>query len=72
MAQTVFGLTRDNGDGSGSIVWFRNKEIVDKVLDSDQYEDFYANEGSPAMTLTFPDDLDLTECGFRFSDDHYG
>jgi len=73
MAQTVYGLTRDNGDGSTGIVWFRNKDTVDRILDNNGgiHEEFYGNEGS-ATELTFPDDLDLVQCGFRFSDDHYG
>jgi hypothetical protein len=78
MAQTVYGLTRDNGDGSNGMCWFRNKEIVDRILDEDDsipgwvMEPFYGNEGMVNMTLTFPDDLDLVQCGFRFSDDQYG
>jgi len=75
MTQKVYGLTRDNGDGSGSIIWFRDKEVVDRILDEDSelegwvQEAFYANEGSPAVELTFPDDLDLNSVGFRFRDD---
>jgi hypothetical protein len=29
----------------------------------------YANEGRPSMVLTFPADLDLEKCGFRFDDE---
>lgn len=71
MKQIVYGLNKDNGDGSGSILFFRDRTVVDRLLDVDQHEEFYANEGSPAITLTFPADLDLTACGFRFSDNHY-
>lgn len=66
--QTVYALLEDNGDGSSSIHWFRDKEIVDALLESDDVEDWCQNEGIPAETLTFPDDLDLKECGFRFVD----
>jgi hypothetical protein len=53
MAQIIYGLTQDNGDGSSSIRWFKNKDDVDKVLEQ---EEFYANESEPAETLTFPDE----------------
>lgn len=71
MKQVVYGLNKDNGDGSGSVLFFRDRALVDRLLDVDQYEEFYSNEGSPAITLTFPADLDLVACGFRFSDQHY-
>lgn len=73
MAQVIYGLTRDHGDGSTGMVWFQNKTTVDKILDNDHgdYEEFYGNEGSANVELTFPDDLDLKACGFRFSDDQY-
>lgn len=65
--QIVFGLISDNGDGSSSLRWLRNADIVDALLED---EDFYQNEGSP-MRFEFPDDLDLKACGFSFDDDHY-
>ena len=67
--QTVYGLSSDNGDGSSSIHWFRDKATVDALLDEDSStwkEQYWANEGSAAVTLTFPDDLDLLACGFDF------
>ena len=67
----IYGLMSDNGDGSSSIHWFRNKAIVDNILDDDYDPDWACNEGSPAETLTFPDDLNLEECGFVFSDDDF-
>lgn len=72
--QTVYGLMSDNGDGSGSINWFINKDLVDALLsydDNDMLECFYQNEGYPAETLHFPDSLNLEQCGFGFSDDNY-
>ena len=69
--QTIYALLKDNGDGSSSIHWFRDKEIVDALLESDDVEDWYQNEGIPAETLTLPDDLDLWACGFRFDDSDY-
>lgn len=69
MTQKVYGITSDNGDGSSSIHWFRSQEKVDALLaDDDQCETYGMNEGY-AEELTFPDDLNLETCGFRFSDD---
>ena len=67
--QTIYGLTADYGDGSNGIRWFKDKDVVDHLLgdDSSDLETYYGNEGHPACTLTFPDDLDLVACGFRFS-----
>jgi len=72
MTQTIYGLTQDYGDGSAGMRWYRNKATVDAKLDEsspDWDESFYANEGRPSMVLTFPADLDLEKCGFRFDDE---
>ena len=71
MAQVIYGIIADHGDGSSGMRWFRNKETVDELLDDDspEVEVYGANEGSPAETLTFPDDFDLEKAGFYFSDD---
>lgn len=71
MTQQVYGLTRDLGDGTSCISWFRDKAIVDRITsgnDEDFLEEFTMNEGI-SETLTFPDGLDLEACGFSFSDD---
>ena len=71
MAQVVFGLTVDSGDGSSHIQWFRDEAVAQRLLDSDDGVDlemYGANEGCFSEVLTFPDDLDLEACGFRFSD----
>ena len=62
MAQVLYGLIRDNGDGSSRIEWHTNKEKVDALLDEDEY---FANESSPSVNLTLPDGLDLKAAGFR-------
>ena len=70
--QKIYGLTSDNGDGSCSVCWFRDKSKVDRLLDTDDElwaEQFNQNEGGPAERLEFPDGLDLEACGFSFSDD---
>ena len=74
MTQTVYGLVQDYGDGSSGMRWYRNKDLVDKILDDDDPDwgdSFYGNEGVPSMELSFPDDLDLEACGFRFDDEDH-
>lgn len=66
MTQTIYGLVQDYGDGSSGMRWYRNKDLVDALLDDD--ESMYGNEGIPNMILTFPADLDLEACGFYFDD----
>ena len=72
MTQVIYGLTQDYGDGSAGMRWYRNKATVDAKLDEsspDWDESMYGNEGVPSMVLTFPADLDLEKCGFRFDDE---
>ena len=71
MTQIVYGLTVEHGDGSNGIRWFLDKEKVDYILDNEDgdFEQYYANVGSPAVELTFPGTLDLAACGFDFHDD---
>lgn len=66
--QKIYGLIADCGDGSAVMCWFRELDDVNYLLDEDNgHEQFWsANEGSPAEVLTFPADLDLVKCGFRF------
>jgi len=73
MAQTIYGVTSDGGDGSSSIHWFKNLELLDRLLDpsDDKWcEAYNMNEGY-AEVLTFPDDLDLEACGFSFNDNDF-
>lgn len=70
--QTIYGLIKNNGDGGCSIVWLKNREIAEKLLQSEYYfEDFAYNEGEISQTLTFPDLLDLENCNFNFVDQYY-
>jgi hypothetical protein len=64
MTQTIYGLIADHGDGSSGMHWFRDKALIDEILEDD--ERYYANEGVPAEVLTFPKELNLEECGFEF------
>jgi len=63
----LYGLIADNGDGSNSINWYTNKTLVDHLLKNDEI--YYGNEGTPAATLSFPDDLNLNELGILYIDD---
>ena len=72
MTQTIYGLTQDYGDGSAGMRWYRSEARVEALLDPrspDWDESMYGNEGTPSMVLTFPADLDLEKCGFRFDDE---
>lgn len=77
--QKVYGLVSDNGDGSSSVHWFKDESIVNILLGNtpnnsivpieDYIIDGYnMNEGSPAETFEFPDELDLVKAGFRFQE----
>jgi len=68
MKQTIYGIMRDNGDGSCSLEWFRNRDTVDRLLEDD---DYWPNNGLVTEALTFPASLDLDACGFTFSDDAF-
>lgn len=70
--QTVYGIMRDQGDGSAVILWFQNGALARHLVESDDYcESFWANEGCISETFTFPADLDLKTCGFSFDDKQY-
>ncbi|UKL15008.1 hypothetical protein hairong_103 [Pseudomonas phage hairong] len=62
MAQLVYAFVCNNGDGSGSIRYTRDVELLAKLEEIDP-EGYGGNEGV-ADVLTFPDDLDLEEVGF--------
>ena len=70
MTQTIYGLISDNGDGSSSMRWYRTQSEVDHMLDEGNgHKEILNNysDGQCPETLTFPADLDLTECGFSFA-----
>ena len=65
--KTIYGLICDGGDGSAHVRWFSDKELVDTILDDDNYsEEYVMNEGSPAVTLTVPHDFDFAAAGIRY------
>jgi hypothetical protein len=68
MAQTIYGIICDGGDGSASVRWYRSQEKVEKLLNDDEQCEWYGQNEGQAKILTFPDDLDLEKCGFSFSD----
>jgi len=69
MAQLVYGIMVDYGDGSGGMRWYCNtsEEQLLEMIEEDP-DSYWGNEGSISQKLTFPDYLDLSLCGFRFQD----
>lgn len=67
MPQIVYVFTSDNGDGSSSVCYTRDPNLLSKLEESDP-ESYGGNEGSPSR-LTFPDTIDLETCGFDFMTD---
>lgn len=65
---TVYALIHDNSDSSYSLAFFRDKKIVDGLLELDQ---FLCNEGS-AYELYFPDNFDFEFANIKFSDNDAG
>jgi hypothetical protein len=66
----VYGVISDSGDGSGCLLFFKDLVLLKKIMEEDP-ETFYANEGSPAVTLNLPDDIDLKEVGITLDDEEY-
>jgi hypothetical protein len=68
--QTIYGIISDRGDGSSSVLWFRNVNTVCELLHNNHpnSDEFWRNEGLINQVLTFPQELDLEYCGFYFSD----
>jgi hypothetical protein len=63
--QTLYLLIADSGDGSGYIQYFTDKELVDALLDNDDYcEKYWMNDGSPKKIL-LPDIVDINMCGIE-------
>lgn len=74
MMQHIFGLVAYFADGSSGIHWFRNQQLVDRILNSEAAEicEVYGfGNPDPAIALMFPADLNLEDCGFSFMDKHY-
>ena len=60
MAQVIYGLVSDNGDGSASMDWFRDPDLMNAVLTKVKgipdwlWEGYLQNEGSPQPTPDVP------------------
>ncbi len=64
MVQKIYGLIADNG-GSTYLVWFKSKEDIEFVTDeNNDFEEFWNCDME--YEYTFPMDLDLETCGFKF------
>lgn len=59
MSQIVYVFTRGNGDGSASVEYTQDPDLLDRLMDDD-CESYGMNEGY-ADELTFPDDVDLSK-----------
>lgn len=66
----IYGIISDSGDGSSCLLFFKDLELLEKVMEEDP-ERFYANEGSPAVILNLPDTLDLKEVGITLDDEEF-
>lgn len=64
MAQLVYLFTADGGDGSNSVSFTRDPDLLDRLIEDDP-DTYGMNEGYSDV-LTFPDELDLEACGFSF------
>ena len=64
--KTLYGLIADGGDGSNSVEWYTNKTLVNHLLKRNEI--YYGNEGTPAVTLNLPDDIDLNTLGIFIDD----
>lgn len=67
MAQKVYLFTADQGDGSSTVRYTRDPDLLERISEEDP-ESYGMNEGY-ADELVFPDDLDLVACGFSFYED---
>jgi len=61
----IYAFTRDNGDGSYSVLFTKDKDLVNKLKESmdypyDPYEDF--GEGN-MQRLTLPEGFDIGSLG---------
>lgn len=64
--QVICSIIRDLGDGSSRIDWYRDSKKAESLIEEDP-ESYWANDSGPDY-YTFPVDLDLESCGFRFRD----
>jgi len=70
MTQAVYGIVRDCGDGYSTADWFRDEEKARRLVEDATYSvDYGISGGEIPITLHFPDDLNLEDCGFVFNDD---
>lgn len=67
MTIKVYGMVSNNGDGSGSMHWFLDGDLVDRIVDEDP--ETWGGNDCGADIYTFPDGFDFAAAGFSFSDD---
>ena len=65
----IYYIFSDNGDGSVSASWYKNRLAAEVALeDDDECERYGCNEGQ-VSSITLPDDLDLKTTGIYFDDE---
>lgn len=71
--QTICFITRDNGDGTASVLFFKDVALAESLIQCDDSGENYGSfsMNSEVTKFTFPDVVDLDQCGFRFSDEDY-
>lgn len=70
--QTICFITRDNGDCTASVLFFKDVDLAESLIrDDDSGENGSFAMNSEVTKLTFPDVVDLDQCGFYFSDEDY-
>ncbi len=59
--KTVYMVLSDNGDGSSSAHWVKDREVVDKLqeLADDGDQAWASGDGLQVSTVKFPDDFDV-------------
>ena len=63
--QTIYGMISNNDDGSATMWWFHT--MPDADLMEEKCPEMWACSEGISQVLTFPDNLDLELCGFRFN-----
>lgn len=63
MTQKIYGIIFSTSPASATVGWYRSKYTALASFEEDDED----NEDL-IITLTFPNELDLETCGFRFRD----
>lgn len=64
--KTIAYIPSENGCGKITVLFFKDIELSQKILEMENFR-FCDN----VYYLTFPDVIDLDQCGFNFVDDEF-